>query len=99
MMIELFAGPLVGALFCDVNSTNWGNLFIAIDPDILVGREVFKKNSSSLIQKVKSSRKQKGVEEILVPGERALRRKQEVEKRGKIEVDDKIYQELKGSII
>lgn len=96
MMIELLTGPLTGALFCDVNSTNWGNVFIAIDPDILVGRDVFKKNSSSLIQKVKSSRKQKGVKEILVPGERALRKKQEVEHSGEVEIEDKLYKELLG---
>lgn len=94
MMIEILTGPLVGGTYCNPETGDWSNLFIAIDPDLLAGKEKFKKNCSDLIYKVKSSRKVKSIEEILVPGEKSLRRKREVEKSGFIEVEEKLLDDL-----
>jgi LDH2 family malate/lactate/ureidoglycolate dehydrogenase len=39
-MVELLAGPLVGAATADkLASKNWGNLVIALDPELLGDRE------------------------------------------------------------
>jgi hypothetical protein len=42
-MVELLAGPLVGAAITDkLGAKNWGNLLLAIDPDLLGDREEIK---------------------------------------------------------
>lgn len=96
MVVEMLAGPLVNSAWVD-NKTfteEWGSLFIAIDPNLLVDTDVFKKNASDLIQKLKSSRKKERVEMIRLPGERALESRKEVESSGMVEVEDAIMKEL-----
>ena len=67
---------------------------MAIDPNILTPKKAFNKEVSSIIKRVKSARKQKGVTEILVPGERGNRFYNSVMKSGKIEIEDNLYKEL-----
>jgi L-2-hydroxycarboxylate dehydrogenase (NAD+) len=96
MVVEMLAGPLTNSGWVD-NKTfteEWGSLFIAIDPNLLVDTVVFKKNASDLITKIKSSRKKEGVDEIRLPGERALASRKEAETSGMIEVEDAIMKKL-----
>lgn len=96
MVVEMLAGPLVNSAWID-NKTfteEWGSLFIAIDPNLLVDTDVFKKNASDLITKVKGSRKKEGANEIRLPGERATESRKEVESSGMVEVEDAIMKEL-----
>lgn len=96
MVIEMLAGPLTNSAWID-NKTfteEWGSLFIAIDPNLLVDTPVFKKNASDLVGKIKSSRRRDGVEEIRLPGERGLQSRNEAEVSGVVEVEDAIMQEL-----
>lgn len=96
MMVEMLAGPLVSSAWVD-NKTfteEWGSLFIAIDPNLLVDTDVFKKNASDLIAKVKGSRKKEGADEIRLPGERAAESRKEAESSGVVEVEDAIMKEL-----
>lgn len=96
MVIEILAGPLVNSAWVD-NKTfteEWGSLFIAIDPNLLVDTDIFKKNASDLIAKVKSSRKKEGTHEIRLPGERAIESRKAVEVSGMVEVEDTIMKEL-----
>jgi len=92
-MIEIFTGPLVGAAFCSFEG-DWGNLFIAMDPELLVDREGFKKHSSELIKKIKSSRLDPEVKEIHIPGEKSLENLEKAEQTGEVEIEDKMYEEL-----
>jgi hypothetical protein len=42
-MVELLAGPLVGAAITDkLGAKNWGNLLLALDPELLGDREEIK---------------------------------------------------------
>ena len=96
MLIEMLAGPLVSSAWID-NKTfeeEWGSVLIAIDPELLVDREVFKKNATDLIAKVKSSRRDDKVDEIRLPGERAQAVYQESLASGFVEVDDAILKTL-----
>lgn len=96
MVVEMLAGPLVNSAWID-NKTfteEWGSLFIAIDPNLLVDTDVFKKNASDLIAKVKGSRKKEGTEEIRLPGERATESRKSAEETGEMEVEDVILKEL-----
>lgn len=96
MVVEMLAGPLASSAWVD-NKTfkeEWGALFIAIDPALLVDTEVFKKNASDLIKKIKSSRKKPGVSEIRLPGERASQSRQEALASGFVEVEESVIKQL-----
>jgi L-2-hydroxycarboxylate dehydrogenase (NAD+) len=93
MIIEFFGGPLVGAAYGQVEG-EWGALFMAIDPELLIDIDKFKTSNSDLVRKIKASRKKDGVTEIRLPGERALRSRKEAEETGYVEVDDTILKQL-----
>ena len=96
MVIEMLAGPLVNSSWVD-NKTfteEWGSLFIAIDPDLLVDVSDFKKSASDLIKRVKGSRKGDGVSEIRLPGEEALKKRKESIASGFVDVEESILNEL-----
>lgn len=43
LMVELLAGPLVGAAVADkLEERNWGNLILVVDPELLGDKEVIK---------------------------------------------------------
>lgn len=96
MVVEMLAGPLTNSAWID-NKTftdEWGSLFIAIDPNLLVDTPVFKKNASDFIAKVKSSKKKEGSGEIRLPGEHAFKNRKEVESSGMVEIENAIMKEL-----
>ena len=95
LIIEMFTGPLVGAM-SPAPDGKWynGALFIAIDPDLLIGKENLKKNSSLVINKIKSSRVNNDFQEIVMPGEKALRARKKAESSGEIEIEDTLYADL-----
>lgn len=91
LVVEILAGPLAGGTFANADLIgDWSNIFVAIDPDILIGKETFKKNCSMLVQKMKNSRKAKGFHEVLVPGESGLRRRRLIEQAGEIEIENRV---------
>jgi LDH2 family malate/lactate/ureidoglycolate dehydrogenase len=94
---EILAGPLVGAAFCGMGNSkgNWGHLIFAIDPELLTDRRTLTENISAMVQKIKSTKKLPGVEEIFVPGEiesRLVRKRQEA---GLIDVEDNLLVQLR----
>ncbi len=97
MMVEIMAGPLVKAAYADLEG-EWGAIFIAIDPDLLVDVDEFKSSCTDLINKVKSARKKPGESEVRLPGERAQLAREEAEKSGFVEIDDAILEELEYKI-
>ncbi len=96
LMVEILTGPLVGASFAGIGDTkmNWGNLVIAMDPELLTDRKEFMQNVQKLGQKVKHTKKLPGTTDILLPGERgnALSRKRQ--NAGEIDIEDNLYHEL-----
>src|SRR5262249_7840642 len=50
-----------------------GYVFIVLKPDLLVGLSEFKQQVSELIDRIKATPRQPGVDEILIPGERGFR--------------------------
>lgn len=97
MISEILAGPLTGAAFCGLGDSknNWGHLIFAIDPELLTDRKQFIQNVSAMIEKVKSTKKLPGVEEIFVPGEKENRLVREREKSGMIDVEDNLLAALR----
>lgn len=96
MVVELLTGPLVEAIYPGSKEGGWGNLFIAIDPELLTTREKFKEGSTLLIKTIKQSRKVKGQDIIHIPGWKGLDHKEKIEKAGEIEIEDSLYKELEA---
>lgn len=96
IVVEMLAGPLINSAWVD-NKTfaeEWGALFIAIDPSLLVDVAEFRRNASDLIAAVKSSRKKTGINEIRLPGERAASSRKEAEASGMVDVEEAILRQL-----
>lgn len=90
LIVETLAGPLVNGAWVD-NKTfkeEWGSLVIAIDPELLVDREEFKKNASDLVDRVKESRRKDDINPIRLPGEHARTLYMQAKNSGFVEVED-----------
>lgn len=93
MVIELLAGPLLGGAWVD-NKTfteEWGSVFIAIDPNLLIDTSEFKRNASQMIADIKSVRSK---DDIRLPGERALAARHAAEVSGFVDVEEAVLREL-----
>jgi L-2-hydroxycarboxylate dehydrogenase (NAD+) len=96
MFVEMLAGPLLNGAWID-NKTfkeEWGSVFIAINPSILIDTAVFKQNATEMIGKIKSARLATGITEIRLPGEHSRHLRELAEKTGLVDVDEVILQEL-----
>jgi len=97
MIVEILAGPLVGAACAGAGDPikNWGHLVLAIDPSLFGDREEFINNVTALIGKVKATKRLPGVDEIFVPGERGNRQTARIRESGTIEIEDNLLEELR----
>lgn len=94
IIIELLGGALVGAKVGRSVSGNRGMVFLALRTDLFVTKEKFLKDVSRFVADVKNSRVRPGFKEVLLPGERADRLLAQAKNEG-IEIEEKIYEELK----
>lgn len=98
MMVQALTGPLMGAYFTGFGDVtkNWGGHFIlALNPELFAGSAAVRAGVSKMTEKVKSTRKLPGVDEILVPGERGNRRTSNAEAAGEVDIEENLYAELK----
>jgi LDH2 family malate/lactate/ureidoglycolate dehydrogenase len=72
-----------------------GCLFVVLKPELLIDPEDFKEQISALIDRIKATPRQSGVDEIRIPGERAFRNR-ELALRNGIEIDRVVYEALKS---
>lgn len=72
LLVELLAWPLANSAFCDYKTFDkeWWATFIAIDPNILVDINDFKKNSTEMLKIIRNSRTKNG-EKIRLPWDKA----------------------------
>jgi LDH2 family malate/lactate/ureidoglycolate dehydrogenase len=66
-------GLLAGAALAHGDVTDYGFLFIAIDPGTTLPNGAFQPQMSELIERIKAVPRQDGVDEIRIPSERAFR--------------------------
>ena len=88
----LLAGPLIGTLVGKrlnealenpaAHERTRGHLFIAVDPAAFVDAAQFRKAVSAYVKEIKDSKKALGFDEILAPGERGLRQRDESLEKG-----------------
>jgi LDH2 family malate/lactate/ureidoglycolate dehydrogenase len=69
-------GLLAGAALARGQVQDYGFLFIALDPGLLIPPDQFKRQVSELIDHLKAVPRQSGVEEIRIPSERAFRERE-----------------------
>lgn len=71
LLVELLAGPLVGAAVADkLEAQNWGNLVLAIDPGLMGDAAAFKKQAAALLRRVQKARPLPGWGGSTLPGRR-----------------------------
>ncbi len=71
MLVELFAGPLVGASYCDTNGDgDWGAFICAFRPDLLGDADTVRREASRLLSVVRDRARAENTE-VRLPGDRA----------------------------
>jgi len=88
LMIQLLSTAFTGATVFPSIGRDYGYVVVAIDPYLFVPREAFQASVRELILAMKSARRAPGVEEVLVPGERAFRARAGALETG-IDLDEK----------
>jgi LDH2 family malate/lactate/ureidoglycolate dehydrogenase len=86
-------GLLAGAALTQGDVLDYGFLFIAIDPDILLPAGDFPVRMSELVARIKATPRQSGVDEIRIPSERAFREREQRRIEG-IVLDRKVVDAL-----
>jgi LDH2 family malate/lactate/ureidoglycolate dehydrogenase len=74
-------------------ASDYGYLFVAFRPDLLAPADVFDRRVSELVERVKATPRQAGVDEIRIPSERAFRARERA-LRGGIEIDRRVFDAL-----
>ena len=93
LITQILAGALVNAATVPPPGADYGLLIIAIDPTSFVPLSQFKAEVDTLIMHVKENRREEGVTEILIPGERAYRQREEHFANG-IHLEDTLINQL-----
>lgn len=93
LITQILAGVLVNASTIPLPGTNYGILIITLDPSVFVPLEQFKHEVDILIDRIKENRRETGVNEILIPGERAYKQRERHLKSG-IDLDESLVNQL-----
>lgn len=88
-------GLLAGAHLARGEVQDYGFLFWAVDPDVMLPGGDFRKQMSELVRKVKATPRQPGVDEIRIPSERASRERKRRRKEG-IVLERKVIEALEA---
>ena len=93
LIVQILAGALVNAATIPPPGANYGLLIVALNPESFVPLKQFKTEVDTLIARVKENRRETGVTEILIPGERAYRQRA-VHLVSGIHLDDALVSQL-----
>lgn len=89
MLVELMAGPFVGSGFCD-SAGEWGNLIVALDPDMFAGKAQFKDSATAMVEKLRNAKTKNG--KVRLPGDRAREFNAQVQMDGAVEIPDNVLE-------
>lgn len=98
LMVQIIGGALVGADFNDNDSENDGNVVIAINPEALVGAKHFIEETTKMCKAIRQAKKLKGVDEVLVPGERGDKIMSNILRTNEVEVEDNLLKSLRAFV-
>ena len=88
-------GILAGAGLAKGQVRDYGFLFWAVDPNVMLPGGEFKSHMAEYVRQIKATPRQAGVDEIRIPSERAMRERERRRKEG-ILVDRKVVESLKA---
>ncbi len=88
-------GLLAGAAFAKGDVRDYGFLFIAMDPAVMLGGDAFADQMTELVRQVKATPRQDGVDEIRIPSQRAFRERA-IRRREGIVLDRAVVDALKA---
>lgn len=98
MMVEILAGVLVGAGFIDKPKRNdWGNFILAFSPKLVGDVDSFKDKMKQMIERMKRA-KMKAGQNMRIPGEEMIKTHDQSLKRGWIEINRQLIDQLKEFI-
>ena len=86
-------GLLAGAAIPNGNVQDYGFLFWVLDPEMMLPGGGFSKQMAELVQKIKATPRQPGVDEIRIPSERASRERERRRQEG-IVLEKKVVDSL-----
>ncbi|CAM9326882.1 unnamed protein product [Laminaria digitata] len=96
LIVELLAGPLVRAATTDKKAAkNWGNLVLAVDPELMGDKAEFAAGTEEVLARIKGAKKLPGVDAIMLPGEGGSARCAAVVSAGVVSVEKKLYEGMK----
>jgi LDH2 family malate/lactate/ureidoglycolate dehydrogenase len=75
------------------HKSDYGYLFIAFRPDLIGPADVFEREVTALIDRIKATPRQPGVDEIRIPSERAFRTRERLLREG-LEIDRLVFEAL-----
>jgi LDH2 family malate/lactate/ureidoglycolate dehydrogenase len=88
-------GILAGAALAKGRVRDYGFLFWAVDPDVMLPGGVFRHQMSEYVRQLKATPRQPGVEEIRIPSERAMRERERRRQEG-IVLERKVVDSLRS---
>ena len=88
-------GLLAGAHIPRKQPQDYGFLFLALDPKIMLPGGDFEEHMADLISKIKATPRREGVDEIRIPSERAYRERELRRKQGLV-FDTKVVESLRA---
>lgn len=92
VMLEMFTGPFLGVTKPGTDGIWYnGSVFIAIDPDLMVGTSKLKKNISGIIRKIHASRPGKKFRTVMLPGEESNKKLRLAKSRKSVDIDRAVY--------
>lgn len=99
LMVELLAGPLIGAdAFYGDNEGVWGTFFMAFSPDLTGDTATFKASASDLINRLKKTKTRTG-EPVHIPGYDSFEKSDEILNNDKeIDIDDALMSRLQALV-
>jgi len=96
LMVELLAGPLVGAAHVNkLQAKNWGNLVVAIHPRMLGDAATFYQAAGEVLERVRHAERLPGVDAIIIPGEREAKMAQARQAIGTVPIEVNMLNELR----
>lgn len=93
-IVEILGGALTNSRCGHDVEGGWGSLFILIDPGIIRPVGEFKKDIDSLINEIKTAPRRVDFDEVYYPGEKSQKQKIKNIKKGEIDINDKLYDDL-----
>jgi LDH2 family malate/lactate/ureidoglycolate dehydrogenase len=99
MMIEILTGSLVRSLLSTQQTPGWnppeyGGFVCAVDIGSFTDPAAFKKEVSDMCAEIRRQKPAEGHREVAIPGDRGHQKAEAARKAGRIEVKDKVAEEL-----